>query len=141
MKYIRVPKKKFNIILTVSPVPLTATITNKHVLDATIYSKSVLRAVAGQLEKENCNIDYFPSYEIISNCWEEQVNYNKNLRTVKDSSVDHVMRVFMNQHNIYQPKEPSDLTSNTFSDKINFNNESDVICEDFLLDSFKGLRK
>jgi len=37
------------IILTVSPVPLVATATGRHVLAATLYSKSVLRAAAGEI--------------------------------------------------------------------------------------------
>ena len=41
--------KPFRCILTVSPVPLTATSSGKHVLLSTAYSKSTLRSVAGQL--------------------------------------------------------------------------------------------
>ncbi|RYG29357.1 GSCFA family protein, partial [bacterium] len=52
---------KLRVILTVSPVPLTATASGDHVLSATIYSKSVLRAVAGELAKTHEFIDYFPS--------------------------------------------------------------------------------
>ena len=36
------------IVLTVSPVPLVATATAQHVYTATVYSKSVLRAAAGE---------------------------------------------------------------------------------------------
>ncbi|GIR24104.1 MAG: hypothetical protein CM15mP38_2870 [Synechococcus sp.] len=46
MKRIR-KKKDFKMILTVSPVPLTATASGNHVLSSTVYSKSVLRAIAG----------------------------------------------------------------------------------------------
>ena len=38
---------KLRILLTVSPVPLTATAGDDHVLLATTYSKSVLRAGRG----------------------------------------------------------------------------------------------
>ena len=54
------------LILTVSPVPLTATASGQHVLQATTHSKSVLRAVAGELAACDPLIDYFPSYEIIT---------------------------------------------------------------------------
>ncbi len=54
------------VILTVSPVPLTATYTDEHVLSATVYSKSVLRTVCGSIETSVENAYYFPSYEIIS---------------------------------------------------------------------------
>ena len=61
--------KNLKVLLTVSPVPLTATASDKHVLQATVYSKSVLRAVAGELEAECADIDYFPSFEIVTNPW------------------------------------------------------------------------
>ena len=41
--------KPFKCILTVSPVPLTATASGSHVLTSTVYSKSTLRCVAGQI--------------------------------------------------------------------------------------------
>ena len=50
-----------SILLTVSPVPLTATNSGNHVLVATMESKSVLRAVAGKVARENENCSYFPS--------------------------------------------------------------------------------
>jgi hypothetical protein len=37
------------IVLTVSPVPLVATVTGSHVVPATIYSKSVLRIAAQEI--------------------------------------------------------------------------------------------
>ncbi len=40
------PQPRF--ILTVSPVPLVATMSGSHVSPASIYSKSVLRAPAGR---------------------------------------------------------------------------------------------
>ena len=39
-------RKAFKIILTVSPVPLTATASKDHILIANTYSKATLRAVA-----------------------------------------------------------------------------------------------
>lgn len=47
------------ILMTVSPVPLTATASGGHVLLNRIYSKSVLRAVAGDLVAEDESLDYF----------------------------------------------------------------------------------
>ena len=53
-------------LLTVSPVPLIATASAEHVLVATTYSKSVLRAVAGSLAERLPDCHYFPSFELIS---------------------------------------------------------------------------
>jgi hypothetical protein len=52
-----------NILLTTSPVPLARTFTEDDVIVANMHSKSVLRAVAGQIAEEYPNVDYFPSYE------------------------------------------------------------------------------
>jgi tetratricopeptide (TPR) repeat protein len=54
------------VILTVSPVPLTATFTASDVAVANTYSKSVLRSVVEVLVAERENIDYFPSYESVT---------------------------------------------------------------------------
>jgi hypothetical protein len=86
------------IILTVSPVPLTATATDNHVLIATTYSKSVLRAVAGSLADANPTIDYFPSYEMIASPWSKGFFYDANMRSVNSGGVAVVMRVFFEQH-------------------------------------------
>jgi hypothetical protein len=81
-------------ILTVSPVPLTATATDDHVLVATMHAKSVLRAVAGTLAHECADIDYFPSYEIIASHFSRGFFYDANLRTVSRAGVENVMRIF-----------------------------------------------
>lgn len=86
------PKLRF--ILTVSPVPLTATMTKQHVLVATMYSKSVLRAVAGQLCTNHRDIDYFPSYEIINSPVFRGSFFEPNQRSVNHHGVDHVMDTF-----------------------------------------------
>lgn len=82
------------VLLTVSPVPLTATASGDHVLPATIYSKSVLRAVAGDLAKAHDQVDYFPSYEIISAFPSRGAYYEDNLRSVKPAGVERVMQTF-----------------------------------------------
>lgn len=90
--------KKFNpklkVILTVSPVPLIATYENRHVLVSTVASKSILRAVADQIERELSDIYYFPSYEIITSSANCGAYFKPDLRQVTDVGVNHVMRMF-----------------------------------------------
>jgi hypothetical protein len=86
------PELRF--ILTVSPVPLTATKSDQHVLVATMYSKSVLRAVAGQLAQVRRYVDYFPSYEIISSAVFKGTFFEPNLRGVNIYGVELVMEHF-----------------------------------------------
>jgi hypothetical protein len=86
------------VLLTVSPVPLTATASSKHVLSATTYSKSVLRAVTGRLEQTDPGVDYFPSFELISAFPQRAMFYEPNMRSVAAEGVDYVMKFFFEQH-------------------------------------------
>ncbi|MGZ8217761.1 GSCFA domain-containing protein [Methylomagnum sp.] len=86
---------KARIILTVSPVPLIATYEDRHVLVSSTYSKSALRAAADELVKSNRNVDYFPSYEIITGNYARSEYFEDDLRSVKEEGVNHVMRLFL----------------------------------------------
>lgn len=84
-------------ILTVSPVPLVATAEGGHVLSATTYSKSVLRAAAEQgvrgAEREN----YFPAYEIITRPQAPKGYVEDDRSAVSPSGIDAVMSTFFGQ--------------------------------------------
>ena len=86
------PKIKF--VLSVSPVPLVATMSGKHILHANTYSKSVLRVACEELATNLKMVDYFPSYEIITGTFNTHHYYDANRRSVQEQGVDHVMRVF-----------------------------------------------
>lgn len=83
------------VILTVSPVPLIATYSENDALTATTYSKSVLRAVAGELESAYGFVHYFPSFEIITGNHSRGAYFEPDLRSVRAEGVAHVMRIFM----------------------------------------------
>lgn len=57
--------RDYRVILTVSPVPLTATFTRADVAVANSYSKSVLRAAVEPFVAGREHIEYFPSYESV----------------------------------------------------------------------------
>lgn len=57
--------RKPNFLITTSPVSLARTYTDEDVLIANMQSKSVLRAVTGEVCAGHANIDYFPSYESV----------------------------------------------------------------------------
>jgi len=86
------------VLLTVSPVPLAATATDNHVLEATTYSKSVLRAVAGSLHERFQHVDYFPSYELVTAPAARGMFFEPDLRNVTPVGVDQVMRHFFAEH-------------------------------------------
>jgi hypothetical protein len=90
------PSVKF--VLSVSPVPLTATATDQHVLSATTYSKSILRAVCGELYAQFDCVDYFPAYEMITAPPMRAMFYENNLRTITSEGVDYVLSHFLRQH-------------------------------------------
>ncbi|MFJ8309904.1 MULTISPECIES: GSCFA domain-containing protein [unclassified Streptomyces] len=90
----RAANPELRVLLTVSPVPLTATATGGHALTATTYSKSVLRAVAGQLAQEHAHVDYFPAYEIVTGFPFKAAFFEPNLRSVTPRGVAFVMGRF-----------------------------------------------
>jgi tetratricopeptide (TPR) repeat protein len=81
---------KKNILITTSPVPLIRTFTSDDVIVANSYSKSVLRAVAGQIAEEYENIDYFPSYESVMLTKQSYV-WEPDLVHVESSFVGRIM--------------------------------------------------
>lgn len=84
------------VVLTVSPVPLMATAEpGSHVLDATMYSKAVLRVAAESIRKERSDVHYFPSFEIITGIFSRGSYFASDLRTVTEEGVSHVMRLFI----------------------------------------------
>lgn len=85
---------RIRIILTVSPVPLTATASGQHVLTATMHSKSILRAIAAHFATRQSNVDYFPSYEIINSPAFQGYFFEPNRRNVAARGVAFVMDSF-----------------------------------------------
>ncbi|MBD3665378.1 GSCFA domain-containing protein [Sulfitobacter sp. TSTF-M16] len=54
------------VVLTVSPVPLQVTFSGGDAVTRNAYSKSLLRVVAEQAATTFDNVDYFPSYEMVT---------------------------------------------------------------------------
>ena len=89
------------IVLTVSPVPLLATYEERHVLQANIYSKSVLRVVAEELIRLHQHVHYFASYEIVNASGDSRAYFLDDLRTVSEAAVEHVISCFHRQFTSY----------------------------------------
>lgn len=115
----------FRMLLTVSPVPLTATASGEHILRASTYSKSVLRAVAGDFCADHSFADYFPSFELVTNPAAKSRQFEDNLRSVRPDAVAMVMTTFERLCLADAPR--NDVTSAGVGD---------VDCEDALLDAF-----
>jgi hypothetical protein len=130
---------EIRVLLTVSPVPLTATACDEHVVVATTYSKSVLRAVIGQFVSTH-DVDYFPSYEIFTSPFTRGAFYNDNLRTVSQTGVDFAMDMFFKeQMRTFGGLTPTldvrsavpKVTTGVLDDS-----DSDIRCEEELLAAF-----
>ncbi|OYX24154.1 MAG: GSCFA family protein [Rhodobacterales bacterium 32-66-7] len=108
LQLLQATNPRIRLLLTVSPVPLTATASGQHVLLATSHSKSMLRAVAPELTATEGLVDYFPSYEIITHPAYRGRFYAPNLRSVLPEGVDHVMRsFFQDQEAAFGPQRGS----------------------------------
>lgn len=116
---------KARILLTVSPVPLAATASNNHVMVATVYSKSVLRAVAGELSEDYSDVYYFPSFEIINAHPSRGMFFDPDLRNVNLFGVNFVMKHFFSGA---LGKEFAESNTESAEEEI------DLICDEDALD-------
>lgn len=127
------PRTKF--LLTVSPVPLVATASPDHVLVATTFSKSVLRAVAGELARTIPDVDYFPSYELVAAPPMRGNLFAPNLRSVTPDGVAFVMRHFFREH--VPPGDPSARQPPDYAQpqaQPAVLDADDAVCDEVLLD-------
>lgn len=135
IRRVRELNPRIRFLLTVSPVPLTATMSGQHVLVATVESKSILRAVAGALARQMAFVDYFPSYEIITAPPFGGSFFEANQRSVTQAGVDHVMNSFFAAlgakfgDEAAEAGEADTATARRQAD-------DDVVCEEELLNAF-----
>ncbi|RUS64839.1 GSCFA family protein [Pseudorhodobacter sp. E13] len=124
-------------VVTVSPVPLTATASGQHVEVASSYSKSVLRAVCGALMEDHKDVDYFPSYEVIMSQTAHGTNFNSNYRTVRAEGVDKAMNLFMQAHKAGMAAGTLHTAAQTMSEaEKDMTETDDLVCEEALLEAF-----
>lgn len=127
-------------LLTVSPVPLTATAAGHHVQVSTVYSKSVLRAAAGALSQGDPDVDYFPSYELITSPWAGESRYAANQRSVAPAAVELVMSTFLRAQGVADAETAEDGAAAAAAPPADDALEEDadmlVKCDEELLETF-----
>lgn len=133
MELMRQENPSIKFIVTVSPVPLTATKSGKNVIVATMESKSILRAVAGQVSSNRKYVDYFPSYEIINSPVFKGMFFEPNQRSVNPAGVGFVMDHFFS---CMETRFGAPAVEKNMSNKAGNNSSSDAVCEEELLESF-----
>lgn len=85
--------RELNIVVTVSPVPLMATFSDRDVVVANTYSKSLLRTAAEEWASTHSNVHYFPSYEIALNS-DRGCVWTEDGRHVQGKATQHIMQLF-----------------------------------------------
>ena len=148
---------KLKFLLTVSPVPLTATMSGNHILVATMESKSILRAVAGSVANRSARTDYFPSYEIINSTPFRGSFFEPNQRNVNHAGVDHVMKTFFSSlKGKFQTATPGVISESNFNSAHSVQDglilessnrapanliKDDLVCEEELLGAFSSAER
>ena len=136
LKLIRRRNRSTRVLLTVSPVPLTATATGAHALSANTYSKATLRAVAGDLAAQDPLTDYFPAFEIISARPGANDMFEPNLRQVSQAGVDLVMDQFFAAHpDLGAPATAPD--EQAVQSELPDDGHDEDVCEELLLDAMR----
>jgi hypothetical protein len=97
-------------VITVSPVPMSETFTGQDVLVANAYSKSTLRAVAGDFARDHDDVDYFPSHEAVAFS-DRRVAFMEDLHHVDQGMIDLIVNSFLHRYSDEgdQGREPGQL--------------------------------
>lgn len=91
---ITVINPQIKIILTVSPVPMAATIENQHILLSSTYSKATLRSVATEICQIYSNVEYFGSFEILKASARDHIYWESDFREVNSTGLNAVFASF-----------------------------------------------
>lgn len=120
------------VVLTVSPVPLIATYEPRNVQVATTYSKSVLRVAAEAMYRRHDQVDYFPSYEIITGNYTDSVYYDSDYRGVNALGVNHAMACFL-RHFAGEGR----AASAPFIAAMDPSGDGDLVCDEEAIDQIR----
>jgi hypothetical protein len=88
--------KKPRIIITVSPVPMGSTFTDKDVIVANSRSKATLVAAAQTTASLHDHVDYFPSYEMVTNSAREI--WYEDMIHIREEYVAQIMSRFVSAY-------------------------------------------
>jgi hypothetical protein len=135
MAELRSVNPDIRMVLTVAPGPLIATAAGGHVLVASTACKAILRAAADTLVAQDPGIDYFPSYEIITNPAAKGSFFLPNLRNPTPKGVSVVMKQFLAAHQAVAAALPPAPLAKLEDDS---DDDNELICEELLNDPGLG---
>jgi len=84
-----------HVILTVSPIPLHATVTSHDVRIANTESKHRIRATVSEFVEAHADVHYFHSYEIVATAERQSDFMLEDGRHVARHGVDYIVRQFL----------------------------------------------
>ena len=90
----------FDLVITVSPVPMEATFTGRDVVVANAESKAILRAAAGLFCERHERAHYFPSFEMVQYSPPKYV-WKKDFLHITARGVESIVDLFVDR--VYQP--------------------------------------
>ncbi|GHD11611.1 hypothetical protein GCM10008096_26200 [Zhihengliuella salsuginis] len=122
---VRRVNRRAKFVITVSPVPLAATATGEHVLTATTHSKAVLRTVASEIHRRCPDVDYFPSYELVTTNHITNQPFDSTGRNVRPEVVNNVMTYFFAEHHPQRKRKEEAAVDH-----------EQLFCEEALLENF-----
>jgi hypothetical protein len=116
IEIIRAHNPRVKILITVSPVPLRYTFTDRDILTANSYSKAVLRAVCEKLVQSGERIDYFPSFEAVN--YSTSRVWQRDRRHVSDAMVGKIVGTVIAQYFLAAPEEAPDKYRHTLLQRL-----------------------
>ena len=132
---------KARVILTVSPVPIIATMEPRHVLVSNAYTKCALRAACDAVLSRFSDVAYFPGYEIVTSNYTRGRYFADDLRSVTPEGVDLVMNLFYQHYGAGAGQEASAVeerqsAANAYEERTRLSQQvNDVLCDEEMLDS------
>lgn len=132
---LRTQNAGIRLLLTVAPGPLVATAGPEHVLVASTAGKAILRAAVDTVLRREEAVDYFPSYEIITNPAARGAFLLPNLRAPTPKGISVVLSQFLAAHGLVMER-PVGAAAPRAEERFG---ETDAICEELLNDP--GARK
>lgn len=82
------------VILTVSPIPIAATMEPMHVVRASLLTKSTLKVAAETVAAQHDNVDYFASFDLVTANLGGEKLFAADGRHLVDAVADRVTRLF-----------------------------------------------
>lgn len=129
---------ELRVLLTVSPVPMIATASGRHVLEANGQTKSTLRTVAARLVEGDEGIDYFPAYDLVTAVPMVTRFLAPNMRAISPEGLAMVMAHFRGGFEEPEAELPPGPAN---GDEARFDTSrdeliDDLVCEELLLEAF-----